>query len=406
MKLVVYKEYLRDWPWKVIGMAAAGAAIIAVVVVALVIHLHKPPVHPAQISKTTPETPQQTSKTPDVASLQPIPRGVFTNWASASSAQRNAILQDADVIGVGTGSVWQILEPTSNKYDWSTLDADINVLRGHKKILLRITSGGQNTPSWVMSQSRTFSFTDTNSYHKTSGQSVTIPVFWDPAFLATKKQMIQATAAHLSGKQIDIVAASCANATTNDWNPASKTQVEYNEWLSLGYTADKLIGACDQIIDTTADAFPNSYISVSVGNSGLFDTSPNYIASSVLRHAKAKYPGRIIVEKNALSATTPAPGSSRPAARGRSRSVADSSWQIILDNRPNVSGQMLWDVSGQSSCRMNGGRSPCDPATELAAAISTGAQYGMKYEEIYTSDVLNPALSNVIKQANSLLMKN
>lgn len=79
------------------------------------------------------------------------------------------------------------------------------------------------------------------------------------------------------------------------------------------------------------------------------------------------------------------------------------SWQIIKDHALAVAGQMLWFVSGDATCRMNGRQTPCDPATVLTTAITTGVHYGMSYEEIYTADVLNPALASIIHHANELL---
>lgn len=322
-----------------------------------------------------------------------FPRGIFTNWTSIPAKQA-AILRDPDVAGVGLDLTWPDLEPASGHYQWAALDTPLAVVNGHKQILLRLTSGGAHTPAWVLQQSQTFSFNDPNPYHATAGQAVTIPVFWDPNFLAAKVRMIQDVGAHLAGQQpIAIVAASCANASTNDWNPVSKTPEDYAQWLKLGFIPARLIDACDQIIDATAAAFPASFIALSVASSGKFDASPDAIAMAVVAHAMANHPGRIIVEKNALSAHTPDPTITSDLG----------SWQIIKDHAPAVAGQMLWFVSGDATCRMNGRQTPCDPATVLTTAITTGVHYGMSYEEIYTADVLNPALASIIHHANELL---
>jgi hypothetical protein len=101
----------------------------------------------------------------------------------------------------------------------------------------------------------------------------------------------------------------------------------------------------------------------------------------------------LIVQKNSLSTITPDP-SILPAL---------GAWQIIFDNQPDVAGQMLWFATDDSTCRLNGEAKPCDPVTVLHEAVWLGAQYGMRYEEIYQKDILNPDLASVISFAARLL---
>ena len=63
---------------------------------------------------------------------------------------------------------------------------------------------------------------------------------------------------------------------------------------------------------------------------------------------------------------------------------------------------MLWNVSGDTTYRMNGGI-PGDKETILLDAVTIGAHYGMQYQEIYLVDLEDPTLSSVIDTANTLL---
>ena len=63
---------------------------------------------------------------------------------------------------------------------------------------------------------------------------------------------------------------------------------------------------------------------------------------------------------------------------------------------------MLWNVSGDTTYRMNGGI-PGVKQTILLNAITIGAHYGMQYEEIYLVDLQDATLSSVIDTANTLL---
>lgn len=126
-------------------------------------------------------------------------------------------------------------------YDWSYFDREISkVANAGKKVLLRILSGGQNTPQWVFDAgAQTFSFVDLQT-----NTTVTIPVWWDPLFLEKKKNFIVAMGRHFTTHpNIVSVLSSCANATPDDWAvPTSSTDIQ--NLIALGDTSEKLINAC------------------------------------------------------------------------------------------------------------------------------------------------------------------
>jgi hypothetical protein len=151
----------------------------------------------------------------------------------------------------------------------------------------------------------------------------------------------------------------------------------------------------EQVIDAMMAAFPNQNITSSIGRTpnGL-DPNPDALCETVVNYAVTKY-GRFITPKYALAANTPDP------ATGASL----YNWQVLFDQSPNVSAQMLWKVSGDTSYRMNGG-TPGDPGTVLLNAITIGTHYGSQFQEIYEADLKDPTLSSVIDTANTLLTVN
>jgi hypothetical protein len=329
------------------------------------------------------------------ADISEIPAGIY-NLPAPGKPVAAEILTNPLIAGVAIRWTWPIVEPVEGMYDWSYFDEQIDrVGAAGKKVLLRITSGGKNTPSWVFNAGvQTFSFVDTQAYSPTYNQTVTIPAFWDPTFLEKKKRFIAEMGQHFADNpHVVLVAVSCANATTDDWVvPSSKTDVQ--NWRSIGYTSNKLINACKQIIDVSMAAFPNQTITLAVNrSSNNLDPNPDYVANAVVNYAMNTYPGRFIVQKHSLSADTPDPAL-LPVL---------GAWQIIYNNQPNVAGQMLWYVTNDSTCRMNGRVKPCDPAAVLHEAVTIGARYGMRYQEIYQNDLLNPELAAVIGYAAYLL---
>jgi len=216
---------------------------------------------------------------------------------------------------------------------------------------------------------------------------------------------------------IKIVFVGFANAQSTDWSvPDSMTvdglgdagSSERSRWLSLGYTAQKVINAgCPAsgttgVIDAAALAFPDAIIVYSVGRTSAaadapsmngLDPTKDYVAQTVLNNAIAKYGNQIAIQKDSLSKRTAdnQPYSAQPA---------DNQWTIICDNPTCVGAQMLWNCFGDAVYRMNNGVA-ADPATVLTAAVDAGVAYQTQYREIYQTDVIN--LPDVISYAHNAL---
>ncbi len=324
------------------------------------------------------------------ACIQPasgqIVRGVFS-LSTAGVATRESVLSNPSVDGISIRQDWKDLEPTEGVYDWSFLDSEVaRAAAAGKPVLLRINTQAAK-PAWVTAEVSQadggfFTFDD-------NGVPTTIPVFWDPTFLAKKKAMIAALGAHFSANPtIRIVSSSFANATSEDWN-VPHTPTETEAWLALGYTTEKLLEAGKQIIDATMAAFPNQYVTLAVASSGNLDPDPNYAARTAVATARATWPGRLIVQKNNLATfNPPAPGN-------------DTVFQILWDSRPDIGGQMLFNCSTDQTYRMNDGVAD-EPANILHQSVNDGFAYGMNYIEIYQVDVLN--LPAEITYAHNVLL--
>jgi hypothetical protein len=287
---------------------------------------------------------------------------------------RESVLNNPNVDGISIRQDWKDLEPTEASYNWSFLDSEVaRAAAAGKSVLLRINTQAAK-PAWVtaaVSQAGGSLFT-----FDQDGVQTTIPVFWDPTFLAKKKTMIAALGAHFTGNSvIKIVCVSFANANSEDWS-VPHTPSDISVWQALGYTSDKLLDAGKQIIDTAMAAFPNQYITLAVAGNGNLDPDVNYVARNAVLSARASWPGRLIVQKNSLATfNAPAPGTG-------------TVYQLLWDSRPDIGGQMLFNCFSDPSYRMNDGIAG-DPAAILHESVNDGFAYGMNYIEIYQVDVLN-----------------
>jgi hypothetical protein len=319
--------------------------------------------------------------------LSEVPRGVFCLLPARQGTGRDPfVYSDPDVDGVSVRQDWADLEPIEGVYKWTYLDnVTARAAAAGKAVLLRIITGGGdialggNCPIWVMdavaaqplpSSQKFFTFTD-------GRRSVTIAVFWDPAWLAKKTAMITALGArYASNPQVKIVGVSFANASSEDWG-VPHLPPEVAEWLAAGYTSARMLAAGAQIIDTTMAAFPNQYLTLAVGGNGpALDPDPSYVARNAVLNARASWPGRLIVQKNTLEAFIPdAPGTA-------------TLWELLWNSRADVGGQMAYWCYGDPTYRVNNGV-PIDPSLALMNSVNKGLAYQIKYIEIYRRDVVN-----------------
>ena len=333
------------------------------------------------------------------ATVPPIPKGIFCMPATETNGFPDLILNDPRIVGLDVVDDWADVEATEGVYDWSYLDSELAKAEAHgKKVQFGIVSGGINVPDWLLANYpdiQTFSFIDTNPYHSTYNQRLTIPVFWDPIFLAKKIALIQAAGAHFaSHSSIVVVGCAFANATTEDWNIPDAPE-DITNWQAAGYTTELMVNTGEAIIDATMAAFPNQNVTMGIARGPVdLDPTPDYLSETIVDYATTTY-GRFITAKYALAANTPDPFTD----------ISLYNWQVLFDQCPNISTQMLWYVSGDSTYRMNGGI-PGDPATVLLNAITVGAHIGTQFQEIYEKDLEDSTLSSIIDFANYALTVN
>jgi Beta-galactosidase len=360
-------------------------------IVALLLYLVTIPADATTMS-ATPDTTPRSTPTPrprptPFPRASPFLRGVFClQPAGQGTGQDPQVYSDPDVDGVSVRQNWGDLEPAEGIFDWSYLDnVTARVEGAGKAVLLRIVTGGGDIasggscPSWVMDAiaveplpplQKFYTFNDGERW-------VTIAVFWDPVWLAKKTAMIAAVGARYSNNPaVKIVGASFANANSEDW-AVPHTPPETDAWLAAGYTSAKMLDAGRQIIDATMAAFPNQFVTLAVaGNGPTLDPDPSYVARNAVLDARASWPGRLIVQKNSL-------GTYIPAAPG-----TGTAWKLVWDSRPAVAGQMVYWCYGDPTYRVNDGV-PIDPSVALVNSVDKGVAYGMKYIEIYRTDVVN-----------------
>lgn len=212
--------------------------------------------------------------------VPPIPKGIFSMPAVEKNGFPDLILNDARIVGLDLGDNWTNIEKTEGVYNWSFIDSELAKAESHgKKVVLRLLAGGVNVPAWLLPKVQTFSFIDDNPYHSTYGQQLTMPLYWDPTFLAKKTALIQAAGDHFaSHSSIVVVACSFISGTTGDWD-IPNTSDDITNWRAAGYTPELMLNAGVKMVDATMAAFPNQNVVMSIGRgAGDLDPAPDYLS--------------------------------------------------------------------------------------------------------------------------------
>ncbi|RLA53824.1 MAG: hypothetical protein DRR42_03735 [Gammaproteobacteria bacterium] len=317
------------------------------------------------------------------------PGGIFA-LAKSGRPIPGKLLTDPSIAGIVVRDKWRDLVPIEGQYNWNYLDTQFSrISKTNKQISLVLSYGGLSIPDWLLNKNfRFFTFTNNNDFSRTSQQKMSIPLFWDAEALQYKKQLIgQLGARYTDQPALTMVSAQCANSLTGDWNiPKQKQDIQ--QWRELGYSSDKLVNACKEVIDATMQAFPRQIVKMAVGPvPEKLGNKPTKVAKEIIGYANKRYPGRFIVQRNNLSATTPDPRKTKELHL----------WNVIWNNRPAVAAQMLWNASNTESCRLNGKRKPCDSAMMLQQAIDIGLAYQVSHLEIYAIDLLSPYGAQIIR---------
>jgi PKD repeat protein len=334
--------------------------------------------------------------------------GVYVLGIPNASASQS-LLTNPYVDGLAVRAMWNFIEPTPGAYNWSYLDSVINAAAAAgKKVSLSITAG-INTPSWVYSAgAQAFSFVDSSS-----SSPQTIPIPWDPVFLAQWKGMIQqlgaryACNAALTHVKITGINYNTAETFLPHSQGVSVTQGtsqwtttnDVANWQAAGYTRTKLENAWQTVADAWSQAFPNQQISSMLVVAGFppIDNNGNVFAcpqggdtqvvTDLINRGMARYGTQFIAQNNGLSDTWIMP------------QVTGAADQVTTGH------QMLWWVTGDSTYAMNNGTA-IDPATAFQNAVNSAVAAHARFLEVYSQDVGNAVLQGVLANAHAALTGN
>gem|GEM_PF-3826881 len=321
-----------------------------------------------------------------------LPYGLFAMWPVRFPLSA-AVLQSRDLAGIYIQFGWNVINPAPGRFDWQALDARVNeAQRAGKQVVLANRLSLWNCPEWVKQSPgvQAIALTDTNPYHKSAGQTVRVPTFWDPTYHGAKLAAIAALGQRYAGSVVG-VAAAFANYYTDDWAVPHQTgggrridQVQ--QWRAAGYSTERMLGVGQQIVEGTAAAFPGVALKMPIAQTDArLDGTPTRLAELIVAWCRRHYPETFCPQWSRLSTQT---GQQRDA-------ILD-----ILMNQRQCGMQMLAAASNGAvdRCRQNGGNAPCQPAAVLQNSLQAAVPFRPYFIEMWWQDCVNPALAAVLHE--------
>jgi hypothetical protein len=341
------------------------------------------------------------------AAVYPPTTGIYAVGYTNGAIPRS-ILTNPSVDGIDVRTTWDSLEPASSVYDWTYLNRVLQTAAGAgKKVSLSLTAG-IHTPAWVYAAgAQAFSYIDASS-----PATQTIPIPWDPIFLAQWKSLIHELGIHFAANptltQIKITGIetntaetmlphsqgkAVSNGTTT-WN----TTNDLAAWQAVGYTRSRVKSAWQTIAGAWAHNFPNQQISAvlvpnsfpPIGENGAVlggQQTDNQIVTDLINRGMARYATQFVVQNNGLS----------------------DNWifsQIAnMKDQVTTGYQTLWWVTGDNTYKMNNGKAIAI-TTELQTALDRAIAAHARFLELYPEDLVNPELQGVLAAAHAGLAGN
>lgn len=333
------------------------------------------------------------NKTPIINTADP--RGIYvaTEWQRPVP---DHVFQNKDVDGIFLRLKWSPFNPAKGKYDFSFLNGELDkIVAAGKKFSIGITAGSE-TPEWVYTQGcKKLRFVEIPLQGKAEkAVEADIPVVWDPVFLQSWNEFVDALATNLKSNPkyynaLTIVKMTGINFHTAEirlpaqreiTNGKAKSTDAVKLWQSVGYKPSRVLTAWNSIVDNYNKNFPDKYLSYAMipergfplidENGQAYTKGENEdFTPSLIEAARKKIGNHFCVQFNALN-----------EKRGTVPYVREAAKTGI------VCGYQLEQVKlNNPPCLQN--NSPCDEDM-FKAVLDNGINNGGMFIEIFTKNVL------------------
>jgi Beta-galactosidase len=356
---------------------------------------------PPTVSATTPASGGTNTITrcpvtaPPATAMSAPPEGLvaFSIYQPGRDPFPGDVFTDASVSGVALFVQWSHLEPESGQFDWSILDCVFEQADAHSKFVTLALSPGFTTPSWVFAlpgvESQTFTFSYNNN-----APARPLPLPWNQPYLDAWFTFLKAVAGRYAAnpefRQIAVggptsvsTEMSLPDRTSGDTSlPPSTKGSDVAEWMNLGYTPSKYVAAWKEAFAEYHQLFPRQYLGLAlypglpIGENGQADPAQANATRLEVIAVGLQYKRVFDLMEDGIS--------------GGVRPPSDPAYNAVMANCGNI-------VTGLQNAK-SATASPDEQGPPENALVHVVAA-GVRFWEVYTSDVLNPAMQSAMAKA-------
>jgi hypothetical protein len=222
-----------------------------------------------------------------------------TEDAGALDAFANGIRTNHELTGVCLHVAWKEIEAEPNKPDFGAIDRFVAVLRAAGMKYELCLKPGADTPAFVYKEgAQPFETYIANRYRANFGQTVVIPVPWDPIYERNFSEIIAQLGNRYANDPLCVsVVLTCANFLSAEMH-LPKSREDRAKWKALGSYGEKLFEVYKKYTDEWAKAFPRQAISLHL--SKVLDLPPGF-CERVIDYGLSKYPARFSIQNCQLN---------------------------------------------------------------------------------------------------------
>ncbi len=306
-------------------------------------------------------------------------------------------LENPSVEGVALQIHWSDLEPLAGNPDWSKLDQLFAAAETSKKWVQLLLFPGFFSPPWALLGVQTQMFP--LQYGPGKGSLEKLPMPWDDIYLERWFAFVKKLSERYgTNPAFRVIAASGPTSVSAEYTLPGKPE-DVRVWLSLGYSPRKYIAAWQKTLQFYAAAFPNQYVSVSMGfglninDRGKLDGGERKRTRQEIIDEAMRILGRRFVLQFSNLDGFPGAG---PGPRA-------------VDFVIGYNGRVITGLQLRTSCEHHSGDMGAEgnPALALKKSLDIGTQPNssgqrVNYIEVYEPDVLADDLQPVLRDAAAL----
>jgi hypothetical protein len=321
-------------------------------------------------------------------------------------AFHDEVYQNPSVSGVLFRANWSSVEPRDGEFQWQIIDDMFSAAATNGKFVALSFVPGFATPAWALSGVQTATFDWQYGPRGEAGQTGTLPIPWDAAYLSRWYAFLQAVADRYgTNPQFRMISLAGPTSVSDETSLPNNPQdpglpnhgSDINQWLSLGYTPAKYEEAWKSVLAHYAQIFPRQYFvlatarTLPIGDDGKRNASQETSTLQSVIADGLSYPDRFVLQDSGLTA-------SRAELQAQNRTV-------LFDIVGSYSGKIVTGFQVGTSATLNPGPQgdASDPVNALSLSLTTGLAEHPDYLEVWEQDVTNPAMQDVLQMAQSQL---